>query len=255
MRVSLTLAALCALGGAAIAQPAPPAPPTPAAQANALANSAAAHYKKGERLEALQDMRSAYAVDPRPDFIYGIARLEAELNDCDGAIAHYKRYITDSPGTQGAVDAQAGIAACEAKLGITHEAAPDVKPDVTPDVKPTIVRQPPPPPPRAKPFYTDPLGDGLAVGGLAGGVAGLVLYLGARSDIDKSETAATLQAHLDLVDKAEQKRTYAVVAGAVGGALVVGAVVRWATRSKGERATVALVPTGDGWSFAALGRF
>lgn len=254
MRLRLIAALLVTSSAVATAQPATPPPPpsTPAsptapadvAAADAKIQSATAHYANGELGPALADFAEAYQLDPRPQLLFSMARLQIELADYRGAIARYEQYLGTNPGPKASDAARRGIVEAQQKAGITPAPA---KPE--PEPKPL-------PPPATRPFYTDPLGDGLAAGGLIGGVTGLVLYLGARSDIDASEKVESLQAHMDLSDRAVRKRNYAVVAGAVGGALMVGAVVRWATLGKRERASVAFVPTGDdGWGLAALGRF
>jgi tetratricopeptide (TPR) repeat protein len=254
MRLRVVIASLLTLSAVASAQPAPapggaaPAPVNPnAAAAKAKVDSAAVHYSNGEFGAALADMAEAYHLDPQPDLLYSMAQLEVELGDCAGAIAHYQHYLSTSPGAKAAEASKQAIHACQDKLGI--------KPELPVAPAQVDTHPPPPPPVRHRPFYTDVLGDSLAGVGLVGGITGVVFYLGARSDIDASEKAATLQGHLDLVDSADRKRMIAVIAGGVGGALVVGAVVRWATHHTVERAQVAVVPTGDGWGLAALGRF
>ena len=235
--------------------------PDPAAADTKIA-SAKAHYAKAEMGAALADLAEAYHLDPRPDLLYAMAQIEVELGDCAGAVAHYKQYIATGPSPKGKEAAEKAKAACEAKLGIT-ETTPVTTTTTIEPVKP----KPPEPIKKApelevvhRPFYKDGLGDTLAIGGVVAGAAGGVLYLMARKDIDDSETAATLQDHLDLVDKAHSLRTDAVIAASVGGALVVGAIIRWASHGGGtetrERVDVSLAPTADGgWTVAAFGRF
>jgi len=257
MRSALVAAVMLALAGSrafAQAQPTPvPAPSGNVAAADAKIASAKDHYAKAEFGASLADLAEAYHLDPRPDLLYAMAQIEVELGDCAGAIAHYKQYLGTNPSQKARDAAEKSKAACEEKLGIKPED--------------TTVHQPPPPPPPAKhvevvqrPFYKDALGDSLFAAGVVGGLAGGALYLAARKDIDDSETAPTLQAHEDLVTKAHDLRTYAVIAGGVGGALAVGAFVRWATHGGGteERQvemTLAPSPDGTGWGIAAFGSF
>jgi tetratricopeptide (TPR) repeat protein len=258
MRTALVAALVIALGSSrarAQAQPAPvPAPSGSASAADAKIASAKDHYAKAELGAALADLAEAYHLDPRPDLLYAMAQIEVELGDCAGAVAHYKQYLGTNPSQKARDAAEKSKAACEAKLGMKPE-------DTSP--------HPPPPPPPApvkrvepvqRPFYKDALGDSLFAAGLVGGLVGGGLYLAARKDIDDSETAPTLQAHEDLVAKAHDLRTYAVIAGGVGGALAVGAIVRWATHGGGTEQpgvemTLAPSPDGTGWGIAASGRF
>src|SRR5207237_10619748 len=106
--------------------------------------------------------------------------------------------------------------------------------------------------------YDDKPADSLATAAVLGGAVGTGLYLAARKDIDDSATAATLQAHDDLVSKAHDLRTYAVIAGSVGGALAVGAILRWTTHDRGDeppQISISTSPDGTGWGLAAAGRF
>ncbi len=257
----------------ASAQPSPaPVPgPAPAAGSNAAAAdakiaSAKAHFAKAEMGAALADLAEAYHLDPRPDLLYAMAQIEIELGDCGGAIAHYKAYLATNPSQKARDAAEKSKAACEVKLGITPDTTTTTtEPKAIPPTHVEAIRPVPPPEPATttvrRPFYKDGLGDGLAAGAIVVGAAGGFLYLKARGDIDDSETAATLQAHDDLVSKAHDLRLYAVIAGSVGGALAIGAIVRWTTHGGGtetrERVEVAVGPSpdGTGWGVAALGRF
>jgi tetratricopeptide (TPR) repeat protein len=232
-----------------------------AAAAQAKRDSAKQHYGAGEFGAALADLAEAYHLDPQPDLLYAMAKIEVELGDCAGAVAHYKQYLATNPPEKARVAATQAKEACEAKLGNAPTTTEPVKPPPPPD---KIAPPPPKPEPVvvSRPFYKDGLGDGLFAGGVVAGAAGLGLYLVARKDIDDSETAATLQAHDDLVNKAHDLRTYAVIAGGVGGALAVAAIVRWATHGGGTETRDASVgvsfapsPDGTGWGFAAVGRF
>lgn len=106
---------------------------------------------------------------------------------------------------------------------------------------------------------------GLGVLGLAGAV---VMSLEFKSDVDDAKalcvtesdcTDAEILKHNDLVDSAERARTWAIVSGSVGGALLVGAAVLWLTEPDDatEQAWVATpVVTTDGTLGATLqGRF
>lgn len=234
--------------------------PTDPTGADAKIASAKAHYAKAEMGAALADLAEAYHLDPRPDLLYAMAQIEVELGDCAGAVAHYKQYIATGPSPKGKDAAEKAKAACEQKLGITDTTTTTT---TTEPIKP----KPPEPIKKApeveivhKPFYKDGLGDGLFIGGVLAGAAGGVLYVMARKDIDDSETAPTLQQHLDLVDSAHSKRTGAVIAASIGGALAVGAIIRWSMHGGGtetrERVDVSIAPTTDGgWTVAAFGRF
>jgi uncharacterized protein YcfJ len=76
-----------------------------------------------------------------------------------------------------------------------------------------------------------------------------VLYRSASADIDKAESAENYGSSEDLVDGARTKRRNATIAGAIGGALVIGGVIRYVTAGKRETKAIAIVPA-DGGAFA-----
>jgi len=137
---------------------------------------------------------------------------------------------------------------------------------VTPEPTPPPPEPTPPPPtpeptptPTAggvTPLYKDPIGATLVGAGVVAGGGGVVLYRGARGDLDQAETATTYQESEDLVDRSHRKRTYAAIAG--GGALVlIGAgVIHMVVRDRGtaER-SLALAPATGGAVVTWGGRF
>lgn len=180
MRPAALLAALTLVLGSAPSIARAQAAPAGNAAADAKIASAKQHYAKAEMGAALADLAEAYHLDPRPDLLYAMAQIEVELGDCAGAVAHYKQYLATNPSQKAKDAATKSKEACEAKLGVTP--TEPVKPP-PPDA--TIVTPPPPPPPAmvvtSRPFYKDGLGDGLAVGAVIAGGAGLGLYLVANA--------------------------------------------------------------------------
>ncbi len=107
-----------------------------------------------------------------------------------------------------------------------------------------------------KPWYKDPLGDALVIAGVGAGVGSLVMYLGARSDLDAAEGAGSLADYNEHHDSAEKKQIYTVVLGGAGAALVVAGVIRYVMRSDGtESRGIAIVPAGDGGLITWSGGF
>jgi tetratricopeptide (TPR) repeat protein len=81
------------------AQPAP-APREDAIRAPTPPAGAVAHYEKGRKeylagryREALQELKTALALDPNsPNLVYNVARVNEDLADLDEAIKYYRRY-------------------------------------------------------------------------------------------------------------------------------------------------------------------
>ncbi len=95
-------------------------------------------------------------------------------------------------------------------------------------------------------WYRDPVGGVLVGGGVAGIVAGAILFRSATSDIDAAESATNYGASEDLVSRASSRRTIAAVVGVTGGALIAAGVVRYVLVRRGERRTLAVVPAHGG---------
>ena len=92
------------------------------------------------------------------------------------------------------------------------------------------------------------VGDVLVVSGVASAVIGLVLYSGARSDLDAAEDAPNLAEYDDLVDRARSRRTFSVLLVG-GGAVLIGAGVARFMMHDGEQREaqrVGLVPVDRG---------
>jgi hypothetical protein len=193
-----------------------------------------------------------------------------KLGQCGDAIAYYDRFLDSGPEAKAKAAAREAIAACKKRIASepkpvakpapppeptpapTPEPAP--APTPTPEPVPTATVEPvvpEPPPPTDEPstppaWYRDILGGALVGGGVAAGIAGIVLFTSSRSDLDAAEAAVNYGESEDLFDRAGRKRTYAVIAGAAGLALIGVGVVRYTTRSRGSERSVAIVPTTDG---------
>ena len=235
----IPLAVLAALASSAHADSPETPPPSPVELATQL-------YKDGKYAEALVELDKAYALDPQPKLLYAIGQVHVKLGRCPDAIAFYDKFLATNPDAGPASSARQAIEACK-------KAAPPPEPTPPP---PTPEPIPLPPPPEVTPLYKDPIGGALVGAGVIAGVVGIVIYRGARADLDGAETAKTYQASEKLVDSGHSKRTYAAIAG--GGALVlIGAgVIHMVVRDRGssERA-VAVTPATGGAIVTWSGRF
>src|SRR4029079_17114013 len=114
------------------------------------------------------------------------------------------------------------------------------------------VEEPPPKhdtvehPPGTSPWWKDPIGDALTVGGVVGlGVGAYFLYSGKQAE-DRSHNNDSV--FKDEQDKAASRGKIGVVVTITGGALLVGGIVRYMTRPKKEGTSVTgyLTPDGGG---------
>ena len=208
-------------------------------------------HKAGNFEEARTQLEAAYAFDPKPELLFALGQVSVKLERCKDAIDYYERFLATKPSAKASSDTKQAIESCQAKLAA---AAP-----------------PPPPPPAADPapspppsvekkrsrWYEDKIGGVLVVSGVAAGAAGLVFYLGARSDLDEAEAATDLMTYEDRVDSAHTKRTFSVVLFASGAVLVGAGIARYMLRDGGDgkERSVAVVPTSGGGLVTFSGGF
>jgi hypothetical protein len=207
------------------------------AEAKQHVDAATAAHAAGKLDVALTELRAAYELDPQPDLLFAMGQVQAGLGDCTAARDSYEQYraaMNNEAGIGAAVDA--AIAACGAAPPpptTTTQAAPAAPPS--------------PAPAGAGPWYTDVIGDVLTGGGAIALVTAGLEYRSARSALDDAEHATTLADYNKLVDSAHSDRTFALVLGAAGAALVAGGIVHYMMHGKTtETRGVAIVPTAGG---------
>jgi len=213
---------------------------------------------------AIKEFRAAYVAEQRPEYLFGLAQAQRQAKDYAGAIASFKSYkrlegITAQQGTaaellitkcevdQARADAEASSRAD--RSNVTEE--PLAKPAAAPEVGSTLSTPAPVPGPSkreeaasaarrddarpgARHFYSDALGDSLFIAGLgASGVGGFLLITG-NSDMKASRDMGTDSAAQRAADSAHGKQVTGAVLLPIGGALLVGGIIRWATNSSSE---------------------
>lgn len=236
--VITTLALSLGLAGSHVVRADAPAP-------SHVANAMEAH-KAGNFTLALSELQLAYAEDPRPELLFALGQVHVKLGRCGDAIGYYEQYLATTPSAQSSSATREAIATCKAQIA-SQPPAP------TPPVAsaPATVSSG-----ERGPWYTDKLGDGLVLGGVAAAAIGLLLYAGARGDLDDAERAPDLARYQTLVDSAHEKRTWSVVLGG-GGVILIGAgVAHYVLRGRPtETRGVGVVPTARGGFVTWTGRF
>lgn len=241
----------------------------PAIQAKQHLTRALELHQAKKFAESLDEMKTAYALDPKPELLYAIAQLHVQLGQCDRALPFYERFLTSNPKESAAAKAKQAIHICK-----TAPPPPAAQPDAPaidqlPDLDkpspnpPSRVGPPNPPPPAPNrtaktvmlPWYTDVLGDVLVGAGVIAGGIGVVQYLNARAANDDAAAATTLPERLDHLDDARGKRRIAAIAGGVGGALVIGGIVRFVTRTPATETRFVVEPAGGGGTVWWRGAF
>lgn len=205
-----------------------------------LADQAEVFWAQGDLDGARDALARAYQLDPNPFFLFGRGRLAAEAEDCDQAVALMREFLERYPEADGSDDARSVIQAC----GETE--TPAVQPESEPEPPPPTV--PPPAPVQADPtddqparsWRRDPAGGILLGAGAVGVAAGLGLYVGALVERNGAEDSATTDAYRDSFERARGLRTGGLILASVGGALVVGGIVRYTVVARRGRSQALL---------------
>lgn len=203
-------------------------------------------HGKNDFATALVELQAAYALDPIPDLLYAIGQVHVKLDRCPEAVAYYEQYLATKPAAQATADTKQAIETCNVTT------APPPPPP-----------EPPPPPPAVTTtepaaWYKDKLGGALVLTGVVASAVGIVMYTGARSDLDDAESAMSLDSYNDLVDSAKSKRLSSVVLVGGGVALIGAGVIRYYLlrgSSNQEARGVGVVPAQGGGLVTWTGQF
>lgn len=211
-------------------------------------------HKAGNFAEALAELQLAYKLDPKPELLFAIGQVNVKLERCDDAVTYYEKYLATKPTARAAADTREAIATCKAQQLAAQLPPPPLPP---PSDSPYL-------PGREKaavthtraPWYKDKVGDALVVGGVAASVIGLVLYAGARGELDDAESAPDLPHYEDLVDSAHSKRTWSIVLVGSGVALIGVGVAHYMLHDRHtETRGIGMVPTTSGGLVTWSGQF
>jgi tetratricopeptide (TPR) repeat protein len=204
------------------------APPPIQRSVEQVAEEAEAAFAAKRYDEAATGFAEAFARQPHPGYLYAQAQAERFGGNCRDAIEHYGEFIALSPGEGPSRDAQRNIDQCEEKLALEPEPEPEPAPPVSPP--PPVTAEPRPEPVDAapktepRPWHRDPWGGVLTGLGLAGLAVGGGLYGQARADEKAADTADDVVR----IERASTLSRAGIAMFAVGGALTIAGIVRWA---------------------------
>lgn len=215
-------------------------------EAKRLVGEARRAFGDGEYAEAADKIEAAYLIEPAPALLYPWAQAERSRGNCRTAVDLYQQFIDTGPDEAIAAQAQENIDRCREQLAaedleieedeeeedhdddiveeVLAEPAPLVDPEPTAAVPPTADE--------LRPWYKDPVGGVLLGVGLGGVAVGLGLYGGASSAAKSASDEDSNQDYADRRQRATALRNGSIVAISIGGALVIGAAVRYALQSR-----------------------
>lgn len=240
-------------------------------EAQAKFQEAQQAFKNEDYDAAAAAVEAAYIIEPQPMLLYPWAQAERSRGNCAAAVELYQRFLDSDPPTEAATVAKENMDRCQEQLDaeaadaaieddaeveddlvLEDETEPEVEPESTP--APVTKDEPP----KAKAWYKDPVGGVLVGVGVVGvGVgAGLLGVAGSRAG--KADEQDTYTGYLDERDGATKLRNGGAVALSIGGALVLGGVVRYLLvakkAEKGETAWQLRPELGRRWAGVTVGR-
>lgn len=197
-------------------------------------------------------VEAAYIIEPKPMLLYPWAQAERNQGNCGAAVALYQRFIDSGPREDLASAAQGNLDRCQEELDAAAAAEEQIIEDDDDEVVEEIVEDDEPDPapivvepttkddgqPKTKVWYKDPLGGALTGAGVVGLGLGVGLLAVGSSTAKKASDEDTQTGYEDQRSRATSLRNGGAIAASIGGALVVGGVVRYllVTR-KGKEST------------------
>ena len=193
--------------------------------------------------EASRLLEKAYMIEPKMDLLYPWAQAERNLGNCDVAIDLYQQFLDAGAEGQFAEAAQQNIDRCKEEVGEEEEEEFIPAPTGDPLEDDPLEEEPEPEPepepvkekddqPKTKKWYADPVGGVLFGVGLAGVGVGAGLLGVAGSTARGADDAATNDGYLEERDRATKFRNGGAIVLSIGGALLVGAIIRYAIVAK-----------------------
>jgi tetratricopeptide (TPR) repeat protein len=180
--------------------------------------------------EARAELEHCYEVEPNPVFLYAIAQAYRNLHRCDKAISLFEAYLRTSPAAREEALARRNIERCQAE--VTQPVVPPVvtqSPPASPAENPIAPAKP------ATPWLHDRTGHALFWSGLGAVITGSALGGVGRSDADNTNAARTYGQFADGKGTGNALQIAGIITGTIGGALILGGVIRFAWLAHRER--------------------
>jgi hypothetical protein len=219
-------------------------------------------YQKGDFKVAAEALGASFKLEADVETLFAWAQSERQLENCDKSIELFTKLLGFDLPAENKQVVQSKIDECKVIIAAKQPKEPPPPPDkpVKPE-EPKVVQPPPEKPkpvttPGRSPWWKDPIGDGLVGLGVVGlGVGGYFLMSASQAETDSLKH---IEGFDDLNAKAESRGRIGMISTIAGGVLLVGGIVRYATRGGGggkeSRAITGWV-TPDGGGIATFGRF
>jgi tetratricopeptide (TPR) repeat protein len=238
------------------------------AEGRAMKPDATAHFDRGRALfmkgdytQAMLEFERGRDLDPNPDFDYALGQVFVKLGDCKHAMLEYNAFLATDRSTEEVNYARESMALCRKRSqpAIQLERLPEQEPAPASTLataepaesfeSPASARAPAPASavdtdravvdrPR---WYGDVPGGVLAGAGLVGLASGVTYLVLAERDVAAANSATTVARLQSQAATVDHDRTIGTVAAVAGGALAIGAVVRYTLVARSQHASAPAV--------------
>jgi hypothetical protein len=192
---------------------------------------AEAAWAQGRYEDAATAYAEAYAEQGDIAFLYARAQAEQRSGDCTAATQTYESFIATQPKPEWADAARAEMQKCRAIVDAHAAARSEPEPaPAEPGPEPPAQDQQPSPP--SRPWHRDPTAIALLAGGGATAVVGAALLGTAHATQNDAESADDIIEYGTHNDRAFVMSRVGIGVLALGGALVVGGVIRYAVLAR-----------------------
>lgn len=202
-----------------------PPPVDPASIAEPVLR-AEAYFQQQQYAEAAQAFAEAYEQDPKVSFLYARAQAERLAGRCDVAVQYYDRFLASGPPAEAAKDAKDNRARCTAT---------DPPPVPPPKVKPSAADEPVNGDRPRRKWARDAAGGVLVALGSVTTVIGASLIAFASTRDGTATSAPNEGEYLTRKHAARIQHRVGIAATAVGGAMLIAGITRWAVLASRER--------------------
>ncbi len=222
-------------------------------KARAAFDEGIAAYQKADYAAAADAFGRSHQIENDVETLFAWAQAERQQDHCDKASELYQKLLESKLPDENKQVVSEKLGECKKIIAARKPEPVEPKP-TTPDPKPDPDPRPMPTNPEGKSRWKDPLGGVLLGTGVVGFAVGGVFLMSAKSADADAKKATNYFVIEDLNETAESKGKLGVIASVAGGALIVVAIVRYATHST-KRTVVSGWLAPDGGGIAALGRF
>jgi tetratricopeptide (TPR) repeat protein len=187
--------------------------------ADAAYQEAEAAYQRGQWLEAAEALERAYALDPRPTFLYRRGHALREAGSCRAAIGSFEAFLAVANEPADREEAQGWIDHCRRVLA--SEPSPEDETETEPQPSTEPEPEPATSPPRVDPWGAAGVGAGAGLVVLGGALFGASHAVASGGPATQTETEYL----------ARERRTAAlsisgIVSMSVGGAALLAGAIR-----------------------------